>query len=68
MPLYQVFLHNGVTTGIEVSEKGIIVNSTKLENAIGLNFARFSTWVKEKGGKIVAVNEPRSLERPSYLW
>jgi hypothetical protein len=56
-----------VTTEIQV-EKNIIVNSTKLENAIGLSFARFSAWVKEKGGEIVLVMEPPSLERISKLW
>lgn len=67
MAHYQVYLRGGVTTEIQV-EKNIIVNSTKLENAIGLSFARFSAWVKEKGGEIVLVMEPPPLERISKLW
>ena len=68
MAHFQVYLRGGVTTGIEVSEKGVIVNSTKLDNAIGLNFARFSAWVRGKGGKIVPVSGSSDLERVSNLW
>jgi hypothetical protein len=54
MSFYQVFLRDGITGGVEVSDEGRIISATYpvLYKAIGLRFARFNAWVKGRGGEI----------------
>jgi hypothetical protein len=59
MSFYQVFLRDGITGGVEVSDEGKIISATYpvLHKAIGLRFARFNAWVKDKGGEVHAVKD-----------
>jgi hypothetical protein len=58
MSFYRVFLRGGIIATVEVSLTGMIVGADPmLRNSIGLRFARFSAWVKRKGGEIYLVTE-----------
>lgn len=61
MPRYQVFLHDDITTTIEVSPDGIIVSSEPhLQAAVGLRFEKFQNWVRHKHGEIFTLhNHPQ---------
>ena len=57
MAFYQVFLRN-ITAGVEVSPEGVIVSAAPVfRKSIGLRFAKFTAWVKGKGGEIFPVKE-----------
>jgi hypothetical protein len=72
MCFYQVYLRGGITGGVEVAEGRIIDGSAPvMDKSVGLRFAVFRDWVKEKGGELVAVkNRPSDIPacREKFSW